>query len=440
MVKTLNPRRSLISNKVSFLIAGAAIAAWAPLIPFIKERFALDENQLGTLLLCVGVGSIMASPLAGFITARFGCRLPIYVASFLWGVCLIAISLLHNIYLLAATLILFGMVAITLEIVSNINGTLLEKLSGHSVMSGLHALYSVGSLTGSAGVTFVLGAQFGIEVAAIFAVGSLWALLLIGGRHLVSDAKMLADTDSADSTADAGATPDASAASAANADNADNTASAANTSAPAKKPRYITHPYVILIGVALFIMYLLEGGIMDWSGVFLYEVRNFPIEQGGYGFAAFAVTMTVFRMCGDRIVERCGRRLVIMGGTMLIFLSLTLTVLIPGQAVSLICFALIGLGSSNVIPQLVSFAAKIPNVPMHVAVTLVNAIGFTGMLAGPALIGFLAHWISLSYTFICLGVLVLVVTLISFRLMRPCKAQPSSPAQSEQATAPNAQS
>lgn len=442
MEQLLNPRRSLISNKVSFLIAGAAIAAWAPLIPFIKERFALSENQLGSLLLCVGIGSILASPVAGVITSRCGCRLPIYLASLIWGVCLIAVSFLQNIYMLAGTLVIFGMAAITLEIVSNINGSLLEKLTGHNVMSGLHALYSVGSLTGSAGVTFILGAKFGIEVAAISAACCLWLLLLIGGRSLVKNAKMFTDdyaihvspieTDSTAPTNSIVQTTSPIASQASESKESKNTKQAHSamqtsqseqkseslTEQAPSKTRYITNSSVLLVGLMLFIIYLLEGAMLDWSGVFLFEVRNLPIEQGGYGFAAFAVTMVVFRMLGDRMVEKFGRRLIIVCGTLLIFVSLTLAVIVPSAWLSILCFALAGMGSSNVIPQLVSFAGKIEEVPMHVAVTLVNAIGFTGVLAGPALIGFLAHLITLSYTFVFLGCLVLVVGLISFILMR----------------------
>ena len=65
--------RWIRSNRMGFLAAGFAIAAWAPIIPFIKDRFALDEHGLGLLLLCVGAGSLFSSPLSGLLTSRFGC-------------------------------------------------------------------------------------------------------------------------------------------------------------------------------------------------------------------------------------------------------------------------------------------------------------------------------------------------------------------------------
>ena len=62
----------LNSNRCAFLAAGFAVAAWAPMIPFVKDRFDLDEHTLGLLLLCVGIGSIISLPVTGFLAGRFG--------------------------------------------------------------------------------------------------------------------------------------------------------------------------------------------------------------------------------------------------------------------------------------------------------------------------------------------------------------------------------
>lgn len=67
---SINPvhKKLILSNRIAFLIAGFAIAAWAPMIPFVKERFALDEHSLGLLLLCVGIGSFVSMPTSGSYT------------------------------------------------------------------------------------------------------------------------------------------------------------------------------------------------------------------------------------------------------------------------------------------------------------------------------------------------------------------------------------
>lgn len=443
------------SNRVGFLAAGFAIAAWAPIIPFIKERFLLDEHGLGLLLLCVGAGSLFSSPLAGFLTPRFGCKIPIFGATITWACCLGLISVVSNLYLMAVILFVFGMAAVILEVTSNINGAMIEQLTGKTVMSGLHALYSLGGLTGSLGVTFILGAQAGVVLAASAAALFMLSIVLFGGRYLfnraqlsaeehgqapesISDSKGLSSSHAAPTAVSAATVVTTAAGFTAPAPMSDDSNNREKQVLQAQKQqlkkeigqtqhelpdkmlqkRYVLHPLILMISFMLFVLYLTEGAILDWSGVFLYEERGVSLEMAGYGYTAFAVMMTTFRFLGDRLVLFMGRRRLIVLGTITICCGFVLSALVDHLYTNLLCFALIGVGSSNVIPQLVSYVAKVKDVPMHISVTLVNSFGFTGVLMGPALIGFVAHRISLPWTFVMLGVLVLTVTFLSFRYLR----------------------
>ena len=464
--------RWIRSNRMGFLAAGFAIAAWAPIIPFIKDRFALDEHGLGLLLLCVGAGSLFSSPLSGVLTSRFGCKIPIFGATITWAICIALISVLNNIYLMAFVLFIFGMAAVILEVVSNINGAMIEQLTGKTVMSGLHALYSLGGLTGSFGVTFILGAQAGLVVAASCAAIFMLSAVLIGGRNLFNHAQLSAEEHISASTAAnanppedttaAQATEEVSKVAADKLTNSNNdTESPAGDSAGAERiaelkqtsefkelkqqahqlkkavahaqkevpekmlqKRYLLHPTILMVSFMLFVLYLTEGAMLDWSGVFLYEERGVSLEMAGYGYAVFAIMMTTFRFLGDRLVLRMGKRRVIVIGTLIICAGFCCSALVDHLYANLLCFALIGIGSSNVIPQLVSYVAKVNDVPMHIAVTLVNSFGFTGVLMGPALIGFVAHLITLPGAFIMLGIIVLTVTFLSYQYIRG--AQPQS--------------
>ncbi len=62
------------ATRIAFFIAGFGMAAWAPLVPFAKDRLGIAEGTLGTLLLCLGAGSIIAMPFAGLLTSRAGSR------------------------------------------------------------------------------------------------------------------------------------------------------------------------------------------------------------------------------------------------------------------------------------------------------------------------------------------------------------------------------
>src|SRR5690606_28750378 len=56
-----DPRRAQQhATRAAFFIPGFVIATWAPLVPFAKLRAGLDEAGLGLVLLCLGMGSLLA--------------------------------------------------------------------------------------------------------------------------------------------------------------------------------------------------------------------------------------------------------------------------------------------------------------------------------------------------------------------------------------------
>lgn len=490
---------ALRSNQVAFLAAGFSIASWAPVIPFVQERFLLDENSLGLLLLVVGLGSLAASPLAGFLTSRLGCKKPIFGACLVWFICMILISFTSNMYVMLATLFVFGLVAVTLEVVSNINGALIEQRFNTAIMSGLHARYSLGGLAGSFGVTAILSFNLGLLVTILLTSASLLLLVLIRGQHLfdscaatplgfANEEKGCGDKSRDDKSGSSclakscsnksgkakefkedghcfktdGSCSDKPETSKKLEEDGDlikdetlrdkkekkdgalvnddslrlkkeekdaqsfkdgaleqsTKANVGHNHGSMWQSRYVLHPAILMVSYMLFVLYLTEGAMLDWSAVFLVSERGMSLDQSGLGYAAFALAMTICRFLGDYAVGLIGRKRIIVLGTLLICLGFSLSCFSDSVGSSILCFVIIGVGSSNVIPQLVSYVAKVKDVPMHISVTLVNSLGFTGVLLGPAIIGFIAAHITLPYAFLSLGVLVLSVTALSVVLLR----------------------
>jgi hypothetical protein len=50
----------------------------------------------------------------------------------------------------------------------------------------------------------------------------------------------------------------------------------------------IPHGVVLLIGVVCFIVFMIEGAVLDWSAVFLSSHHGMATEHAGLGYAAFA--------------------------------------------------------------------------------------------------------------------------------------------------------
>lgn len=360
------------ATRIVFFIAGFGMAAWAPLVPFAKANTGLDEGALGLLLLCFGAGSLVTMPLSGAIAARFGCRLALIVASAVICVSLPLLPVLTSPVLLAAMLFVFGAGVGSVDCVMNIQAVIVERASGRTMMSGFHGLFSVGGILGAGGVSLLLmlGASplaaalvvAGLIVLAIMAAGP--ALLPYGGE---GDGPAFA------------------------------------------VPRGI----VLFIGILCFILFLAEGSVLDWSSVFLSAERGLDPAHAGFGYSAFALTMTIGRLTGDRIVRRLGPRVIMLGGGILAAAGFAVATLIAHPLAGFLGFALVGAGCSNIVPVLYSAVGRQKTMPEHIAVPAISTLGYLGILAGPAAIGFVAHAASLPAAFLLLSVLLLGVAFSS---------------------------
>lgn len=357
-----------IATRIVFFIAGLGLAAWAPLVPFAKERAQLDDGALGMLLLCLGVGSVIAMPLAGALAAKRGCRYAITAATLAMGLALPFLATLSSLPSLMASLFVFGMGVAALDVSMNVQAILVERASGKTLMSGVHGMFSLGGICGAAGVTVFLG--MGVPPAAATA----GVLLLIIAALIVSFSGLLPYGSGSEGPLFA-------------------------------LPRGI----VLLLGGICFVVFMMEGAVLDWSAVFLASYHGFATERAGIGYTAFACTMTLGRLTGDRIVRWLGGSTVVLLGGIGAALGVFLT-LLPWWPVALGGYALIGAGCSNIVPVMFSAVGRQNVMPQNVAIPAVTTLGYVGILAGPAAIGFVANHASLAAAFVILAVLLVGVS------------------------------
>jgi MFS family permease len=162
--------------------------------------------------------------------------------------------------------------------------------------------------------------------------------------------------------------------------------------------------------------------------VFLTEQRGVLSAQAGFGFACFSVTMTLGRLMGDAIVRKLGPRAIVAGGGALAALGLVLTALVPSWQISLAGYALIGVGCSNIVPVLFSAAGRQKRMPLSVAVPALSTLGYAGILAGPAGIGFIARHSSLVAAFLWLAAAMTGVAISSRAFERGTRSENEQPA------------
>lgn len=348
------------------------MAGWAPLVPAAKIRLGLDEAQLGALLLCVGLGSVLTMPFSGGLAGRFGCRRVILVSGVLACSALPIVAGAQQVAVLAAGLFLFGAGVGAIDVTMNIQAVIVEKASGRAMMSGFHGLFSVGGILGAGAVTGLLALGLSALPSAATLAG-LGALLLVAFM--------------------AGLLP-----------------YGGESGAPAFA---IPRGRVLLIGALCFVMFLAEGAVLDWSGVLLSTVAGAPASWAGLGYVAFSATMTLGRLLGDWIVKHLGPSPILAWGGLCASAGFALAAFAPSWPVSVVGFGLVGAGASNVVPVLFTAAGRQTAMPSNLAIAGVTTLGYAGILSGPALIGFVARAGTLPIALMLVSAMLLGVTAFS---------------------------
>ena len=148
--------RQQIATRAIFFLAGLGMAAWAPLIPFVKARLAIDDGTLGLLLFCLAAGSMAIMPFAGYLIGKLGCRTVLLGAGVLLCIDLPLLALLDVPLLMGVALGVFGAVNGIMDVAMNSQAIVVERESGQAKMSGFHGFYSLGGIAGAGGISLLL--------------------------------------------------------------------------------------------------------------------------------------------------------------------------------------------------------------------------------------------------------------------------------------------
>lgn len=362
------------ATRVGFFMAGFGLSIWAPLVPYVRARIEMSDALFGTLLLCIGIGSLTCMPLSGLLVTRRGIRPVILFSIALLALSLSGMALTESLWILALALFFFGGSLGVIDVVFNIQGVMIERDTAKRHMSNFHGMFSLGSICGALALTVAL--TLGLQPA----VATLLMIALIVLANLAVSPGFLRER------------------------------------APAGGVAFVRpSAAVLLVGGLCFIVYLAEGAVLDWSALFLTETKAMETAKGGLGYASFAMMVTVGRFAGGPVVNALGTARTIAYGGLLAAIGVALTLVTEHWGWALLGYGLCGLGCANVSPVLISSLSRQRDMPVNQAITAATTIGFAGVLAGPALIGVIAHYASLSLAFALLALLLLGLVLGSRR-------------------------
>ena len=372
--------REVHAARAFFFIGGFGTATWAPLVPLLRERLMVGDDVLGMLLLCIGVGSLLTMPLSGALAMRLGCRRVVMTAAVLFAAILLLVSCVDALSLAVPIVLIFGAVMGCIDVVVNIVAVLVEKGIGRRIMSGMHAFWSLGGFAG-AGLYGVWVGLLGLTPfqSTAIAAGLILLLTAVYGRHLIPYG--------------------------------------GGGGALLALPRGI----IVFVGMTAFIAFLSEGAVMDWGGVYLTTVRGMDLALAGTGYSVFSAAMLTMRFLGDCVVQRIGALLVAVGGALLAFGGILLVMFAPVDALLYVGFFAIGIGSANIVPVFFSLMGRQNVMPVSAAVSAVSTMGYLGILAGPAAIGFVSSLTTLQMAFAMLAALSILQAVIGLYVFKRIK-------------------
>jgi MFS family permease len=256
-------------------------------IPTIQSNLGLTNAALGLCLLGTAVGSVISVPVSGWLVTRLGSRQVTTWSTLGFCLALVAPSLAINAGTLFAALTIYGAMAGANDVSINSQAVAVEKGLGTPTMSRFHPMFSIGGMIGAGLGAFAAHAN----VPPPLQFGTACVLFLI---VTLCTSPFLLDAN----------------------DNFDK---------PPRRVKLTRIPGVLMtLAIIGFCMFLSEGAIADWTGVYLRQVLFANSGLAAAGYAAFSAGMAIFRLLGDAVTKYLGPVLTVRSGALLAVLGLTL--------------------------------------------------------------------------------------------------------------------
>jgi MFS family permease len=376
-------RRSLAIVTAFFALDGFVFANWVVCVPQVKQTVGASSGGLGLALLAISAGAVATMVITGRLCAHFGSGRVCVAAATLLSVSIAVPGQTDRVWELAISLLVFGVGFGGLDVAMNSMAVELIARLRAPIMPGFHAAYSLGGL---------LGALAGGALAGVLSAGT--HLLLIAAASLLVTAVLAVSLRSV------GAPPPSA---------------AAGPRAAAPPEVSNTRRLVALFGLIALCSAYGEGAMADWGSVHLHLDLHTSVSLAAAGFASFSAAMVAGRLGGSWMLARAGRTLVLAGGALMAAAGVLLASLVPSLVVAIVGFTLVGFGFANLFPAALGEAGALAG-PRGVAAA--STIGYTGFLAGPPVIGFLAERVGLPAALTTISLLAAIAAVVAVAARR----------------------
>ncbi|WP_051613566.1 MFS transporter [Rhodococcus sp. UNC23MFCrub1.1] len=389
---TTTADRRLLHARVAvfgvFVAFGLVLGTWATHLPSVKATIDASTSSMGIILLILGVGALAGMQASGYAVDRWGSGCVALAGAAAMALALLPPLLMTTWSSVAGAALILGIAVGIGEVGMNAAAVEVERDYERPIMASFHGMFSVGN---------VLGALFGAAAFAV-GIGTTATALTVSALALIMAAAAAPTLLRRTTTASATTGPK-------------------DAGDPGSPPAPRQRVRLVLLGTLAFLLLLTEGSAMDWSSLHAQEHLAGSPSSGALALACFVSAMTVGRFTVDRVAARTGPVRVLRLGSVLAITGLAIVVLSPMLAVTCVGWVILGLGLSGCVPQVFTATGNTPGASAKELSRVVGA-GYLAVLAGPAIVGWLADIVGLNTAFV-LPIIAMVVCVCAANVLAP---------------------
>ena len=369
----------IIACRALFFIMAFYVGLWTIRIPTIKDQIQTDYLGIGYIFATFAIGSIIAMIFSSQLIRNTSCRIILIYSGLFQGLLWLPIAFIKNLEIFMIVSFIFGLCFGAFEIALNLYASNLEKRKKKSMMSGFHAFWSLGVLFGSLITSLFLEWKISFLNNILVYVIILLPINLLFAFNLIGDEK---------------------------------------SSENDKTNIFFLWPIIIfLLAIIAMANALTEGSVDAWGALYMRDYIKVDGFQIGLATLSFNIFMVIGRLSGDWFKDKLGVYKLLIILFFLTILSLIILIFFNSIVPSILGFAILGIGTSSIIPIAYSLAGKIKGIEGSVGITIVSIAVYGTFMGAPASLGLLANAYGVNNIFIPM-LIIFIFLLIPIKIFK----------------------
>ena len=376
---TLNSTKTIrIATAIFFFISGFGYTTWASRIPSIQNHLHLNEAQLGMALFALPVGLLATMPLTGILLSRFSSSVLMLFGAVFFNLSLSLLGYATQFWQFLLILFFFGSSRNLFNLSTNTDAVGVQAMYNKSIMTTFHGIWSLAGFGGAA-LGYVMVSNHVLPRYHLLSVSIALTVLAFCFSPFMLHQKPISQQQ--------------------------------------RKPIFSLPDKALLkLSIICFSSMACENIMYDWSSIYMNKAVHTSHSTAIIGFIAFMSALTIARFCGDRVVSRYGVKILMQYSGILIVSGFMLSVIFPYVATSIIGFALVGIGTSCIVPLVYREAGKSKTMTNGLGIAAVSTVGYLGFLIVPPLVGFVAQASNLRWSFAIIATLGIMIVWMASKL------------------------